>query len=126
MKRVDCLRGMKYMLDRRQLEILYFVFIRPILEYGDILWDNCSQVCSDKLEKVQLAAARVVTGATSTCSSSLLYEETKWEKLEKRREKHKLIHFYKIVNGLTPEYLHARVPEPFLLATILVHMGKYH
>ena len=32
-------------------------------------------------------------------------EKCGWEKLEVRREKHKLIQFYKINNNMTPEYL---------------------
>ena len=58
-----------------------------------------------------MAAARVVTGATLNYSTRLLYEETKWEKLDIRREKHKLIHFCKILHGLTPEYLTDIFPE---------------
>ena len=111
MKRVDCLRGLKFILSRRSLEKMYLVFIRPLLEYGDIVWDNCSIACSDKLEKVQLAAARVVTGGVKTTSNRLLYKETQWEMLQDRREKHKLTHFFKIVNGMTPGYLRDRIPE---------------
>jgi hypothetical protein len=33
---------MKHKLDRKSLEKLYIGFIRPILEYGGIVWDNCS------------------------------------------------------------------------------------
>ena len=40
MKRVDCLRGMKFMLDKKYLERLYFTFIRPFLEYASIVSDN--------------------------------------------------------------------------------------
>jgi hypothetical protein len=31
-----------FKLDRKSLEKLYIGFIRPILEYGGIVWDNCS------------------------------------------------------------------------------------
>ena len=113
MKRVDCLRGMKFLLDRRSLEKLYFIFIRPILEYGDIIWDNCSHRCSEMLERVQLAAARIVTGATQKVEIRLLYEEIKWERLCHRREKHKLVEMYKIVHGLSPDYLRQKVPDLF-------------
>jgi hypothetical protein len=36
-----------------------------ILEYGSEVWDNCGAVNSDRLEKVQTEAARIVTGLTS-------------------------------------------------------------
>ncbi|KAK3099965.1 hypothetical protein FSP39_012658 [Pinctada imbricata] len=43
---------------------MYFSFIRPILEYGDIIFDNCPNYCCEKLESVNIEAARIVTGAT--------------------------------------------------------------
>ena len=33
---------MKHKLDRKSLEKLYIGFIRPILEYGGIVLNNCS------------------------------------------------------------------------------------
>ena len=46
---------------------------------------------SEKLEKINIEAARIVTGATKLVSLSSLNSECGWEKLEVRREKHKLI-----------------------------------
>ena len=65
------------------------------------------------LERVQLAAARIVTGATQNTEICLLYEETKWELLSNRREKHKLIQMYKIYNDLSPKYLRHKIPDFF-------------
>ena len=80
------------------------------MEYADVLWHGCTDQLSSMLERVNLAAARVVTGATRHASGRLLYEETKWESLAQRREKHKLTFMYKIVNGLSPLYLSDRLP----------------
>jgi hypothetical protein len=44
------------------IEKNYLTFIRPVLEYASEVWDNCGQINSDRLEKVQLEAARIVTG----------------------------------------------------------------
>ena len=41
-KRLGALRKHKFNLDRRSLNKLYTTFIRPLLEYADIIWDNCS------------------------------------------------------------------------------------
>ena len=54
---------------------------------------------------------RVVTGATKLCSTAKLYDDTGWDTLESRREKQKLIIFYKIINGLAPTYLNQLVPS---------------
>ena len=88
----------------------YISFIRPILEYADIVWDNCTQYEIDLIEKIQIEAARIVTGATRLVSIELLYRETGWEPLYKRRYKHKMYQFYKMNNDLTPAYLTTLVP----------------
>ena len=41
-------------LDRRSLEILYTSFIRPLLEYGDTIWDNCTLYEKQELEKFKM------------------------------------------------------------------------
>ena len=43
-------------------------------------------------------------------SINALLKETGWEPLSSRRRKHKLVLFYKMVNGLYPDYLHSLVP----------------
>ena len=89
---------------------MYVSFIRPILEYCDTVWDGCTQNECKKLEEVQLAAARVVSGALRGTSHSVIYNELGWETLSERRIRHKLIMFYKMVNGLCPTSLTALVP----------------
>ena len=44
---------LKYNLDREPLEKLYIGFIRPILEYGNVVWDNCTQEESNLIEANQ-------------------------------------------------------------------------
>ena len=34
--RINVMRKLKFNLDRKSLETIYFTFIRPILEYGDV------------------------------------------------------------------------------------------
>ena len=62
--RVNLMRKLKFLLDRRSLEIIYVSFIRPLLEYADVVWDNCILYDGNALEKIQLEAARIVTGTT--------------------------------------------------------------
>ncbi|XP_053398040.1 transient receptor potential cation channel subfamily A member 1 homolog [Mercenaria mercenaria] len=99
------------MLDRNSLEVIYKSFIRPILEYGDVLFDNCTQNEKQELEKIQHEAARIVTGTTKLVSIDKLLSEVGWETLANRRKKHKLVLFYKMKNNLTPSYLSDLVPS---------------
>ena len=90
---------------------MYFSFIRPLLEYADVIWDNCTQYEVNELDKIQNEAARVVTGATKLVSINFLHLETGWEPLASRRKKkHKLLVFYNMVNNLSPNYLSSLVP----------------
>ena len=41
--RFHLLRSMKFIMDRKSLQTIYFSFIRPLLEYADVVWDNCTQ-----------------------------------------------------------------------------------
>ena len=108
--RINIMRRLKFELDRKSLEQIYLVFIRPLLEYGDIIWDNCLQSEKQGLEKIQIEAARIATGATKLVSIAALYRETRWESLDERRRKHKLTLFYKMTNVLSPLCLSSLVP----------------
>jgi hypothetical protein len=69
---------------------MYLVYIRPLFEYACEVWDNCGIGYSDKLEKLQLDAARIVTGLPIFTKSEYLYAETRWETLSERRYRTKL------------------------------------
>ena len=107
------LRPLKFKLDRASLETLYKSFIRPILEYADIIWDapDAHRHGLDILEKVQTEAARLVTGATARCSTENLYSESGWEKLALRRRLHRATMMFKIMTGLAPQTLADKIPS---------------
>jgi uridine kinase len=46
----------------RYLETINITFIRPLLEYADVVWDIKTQILINKLENVQVEAVRFVTG----------------------------------------------------------------
>ena len=60
--RLNILRMLKYSLNRKSLIKIYYSFIRPVLEYADVVWDNCTLRESHLLEDVQVSAARIITG----------------------------------------------------------------
>lgn len=108
---LNILRKFKFHLSRNSLQNLYFAFIRPILEYADIVWDNLPINLQEELEKLNLEAARIVTGLTKLCSKQALYSETGWEPLSVRRKKHRLTQFHKMFYGLTKDYLSNLIPQ---------------
>jgi hypothetical protein len=55
------MRKSRTFLDRYSLEKIYISFIRPLMEYADVIWDNQKQNLINKLENIQLDAARIVS-----------------------------------------------------------------
>ena len=102
---VSIKKKLKYNLNRKTLSQLYITYIRPLLEYASDVWNGCNVADTEKLEKVQLEAARTVTGLTVLSSKESLYFETGWEPLIDRRQRSKLVTMYKIHNELAPKYL---------------------
>ena len=81
-QRISIMKRLKYTLSRSTLKKLYITLIRPILEYGCVIFDACSMSDCKLLETVQYDAARICTGAMW---NSLL-NELGWETLETRRK----------------------------------------
>ena len=75
-RHLGILRKLKYRLSRQNLEKLYLVYIRPIFEYACEIWDNCGVCYSTKLQKLQLDAARIVTGLSIFTNTDKLYSDT--------------------------------------------------
>ena len=59
-KRIGSLRRNKFMLDRLSLSKLYTTYIRSLLEYANIIWDNCSFENKRNLECIQIKVAQHV------------------------------------------------------------------
>jgi hypothetical protein len=64
-KLINLMKKFKYHLDRKSLETIYMAYIRPTLEYGNVLFARTYEVDLDKLDQIQNEAMRVVTGATA-------------------------------------------------------------
>ena len=75
-KNLNIIRRLKYRLSCTNLDKLYLVYIRPLFEYACELWDNCGIGNSQKLEQLQLEAARIVTGLPIFTKTEILYIET--------------------------------------------------
>jgi hypothetical protein len=50
----NIIRKLKFKVDRKSLEHMYFSYVRPILEYADVIWDNCPNYIKEKLEHIFL------------------------------------------------------------------------
>ena len=104
----------------KTLDQIYKMYVRPHLDFCDVmyhipkisnLFDSSFRLLNlmGQIESAQYQAALAVTG---TWNQYKIYEEFRWESLSDRRTFRRLIQFFKIQNGFTPEYLKTPVPVP--------------
>ena len=104
------------------LNNIYKMFIRPHLDYGDIIY-HIPHLCNmfdssislnplmEGIERIQYHAALAITGCWRGSNQNKLYEELGWETLSDRRWARRLMQMYKIHNNLTPKYLKNNLPQ---------------
>ena len=99
------------MLPMPALFTIYKSFIRPHLDYSDIIYDQAYNLSfHQKLESIQYNTALALTGAIRGSSREKLYQELGLESLQLRRWYRKLCCFYKIYNKQAPGYLTELIP----------------
>ena len=112
-KTIGLLRKLQKILTRAPLLTIYKSFIRPHLDYGDIIYDKAyNSSFHQNLEKIQYNSALAITGAIRGTSKEKLYQESGLESLEKRRWYRKICYFCKIFNKQSPIYLLSIIPVP--------------
>ena len=96
---------------REVLDQMYKLYVRPQLDYHRDDPEMNSSL-TKRLESVQYSAALAVARAWKGTSYDKLLDELGWKYLYHRRWFRRLSHFYSIVNGNSPEYLNAELPQP--------------
>ena len=109
-KGLSLLKFLSNYVDRGVLDLSYKLYVRPHLDYGDVIYHNQRADLMDLIERVQYKAALIVSGCWQGTSREKLYEELGWESLSDRRWCRRLAMFYKIVNESAPVYLSEHIP----------------
>ena len=120
-KGIGMLKYLSKYLPRHTLNELYKLYVRPHLDYGDVIYHSPAKVCEfshsvilpnqmEKLESVQYSAALAVSGAWRGTPQEKVYAELGWESLSLQRWSRRLTLFYKFINNLTPGYTKDPIP----------------
>ena len=110
-KTIDLLCKFQQILPRQSLITIYKSFIRPHLDYGDIVYDRAfNESFYKNLESVQDTAAMAITGAIRGTSSEKIFQEVGLESLKSKRWLRKLCLFCKIFHKKSPSYLFQLIP----------------
>lgn len=80
------IRKLKPILPRWSLLIIYKHFVRPHLDYRDVIYDQSSNAWfSSNIKSVQFKTALAITGAIQVFSHNKLYQKFGLEYLNQRR-----------------------------------------
>ena len=111
LKGVGLLRKLSTLLPRQSLLTIYKSFIRPHLDYGEVIYDQpLNESLSNRIESVQYKAALAITGAIQGSSRKKLYQELGLEHLHQRRWMRRLSLFYKFFHSKVLKYIHNHIP----------------
>ena len=85
---------------------IYKLYVRPHLDYGDIVYHRCDPEMrlkfTQRLERTQYSDALAVAGAWRDTNRQRLYEELGWKSLYHRRWYRRLCHFFNLVKSQSP------------------------
>ena len=99
-KGISLIKRLHRYLPRKSLLCIYKSFVRPHLDYADVIYDqpHNDSFCN-KIESIQYNAALAITGAIKGTSRERLYQELGLESLRERRWYRRLVYFFKIVSA---------------------------
>ena len=111
-KGIGVICKLAHVLPRESLITIYKSFVRPHIDYGDIIYDqpNNSSFFA-MIEKVQYNAALAITSAIKGTSQLKLYKELVFESLKFGRWFRHLCFFYKLKTTFIPKYLYDLIPD---------------
>ena len=111
-KTIGIIRKLQNVLPQSALLTIYRSFIRPHLDYGDIIYDKAfNESFHAKLESLQYNATLAITGAIKGSSTEKIYEELGLESLKSRRWYRKMSFLYKVLKSESPSYLFNTIPN---------------
>ena len=112
LKGVGLLSKLSTILPRQSLLTIYKSFIRPNLDYGDVIYDQpLNESPSNRIESVQYKAALAITEAIQGSSRKNLYEELGLEHLHQRLWMRQLCLFYKAFRSKVLKYIQSLIPS---------------
>ena len=109
---IAVLKKLRYSLPRKSLITIYKALLRPLLDYGDIIYDQPhNESACEKLESVQYKVTSAITGAIQGTSREKIYQELGLESLRARRWHKDLSYMFKIMKEEAPNYLIDLIPK---------------
>ena len=115
-KGIGMIKLLSRYIPRPSLDQIYKLHVRSYFDHCDVIYhvppvdnpyshEHKQNLLMNRLESMQYSVALAITGAWRGTSRERIYKELGWESLSDRRWYRRLIIFFKIINGLVPDYL---------------------
>ena len=107
-KLLGLLKRLRRSLSISALSMFYRTYIRPVLEYGNVVLSDLPAYLIDKLERFQRKAARIVLRLplfNDQTPHRELLSQLKWPSLASRRRHQLVLLGYRMFNGYVPQHL---------------------
>ena len=98
-------------MPHKSLITIYKAFLRPLIDYGDIIYDQPQyESFCEKPESIEDKAALAIMGAKRRSYREKMYQELRLESLKSRRWYRRLSCMFKIMEEKAPNYLKNSIP----------------
>ena len=95
-------------------EILHYIYnalVQPHFDYCSIVWGNCGKTLSERLQKLQNRAARILTSSSYDADARFLLQQLGWKDLITQRQIQVALMVFKALNDLAPDHLSSMFTE---------------
>ena len=102
---IGAIKRVKPFVPQSTLLNTYNSLVQSHFDYCSPVWGNCGKTLSNKLQKLQNRAARVITSSDYDVNVDSLFPRLSWKDLKSQRQIQNALIVFKSLNGVVPEYL---------------------
>ena len=109
---IAVIKKLRHTLPRKSLLTIYKVFLRPLIDYGDIIYDHPHNISfCEKFESVQYKAALAIIRAMQGTSREKILQGLGLGSVKSGRWFRRLCCMFKIMKNEAPNYLISLIPK---------------
>ena len=101
---IGLIKRVKPFVPQSTLLNIYNSLVQSNFDYCSLIWSNGGKTLSNKLQKLQNRAARVITSSNFDVDVDSLFHKLSWKDLKSQRQIQNALMVFKSSNGLVPEY----------------------
>ena len=105
---MGAIKRIRHLIPFNILINVYDSLVQPYVNYCSVVWGDCGSGLSEKLQKLQNHAARILMCTNYDSDIDELLRVLGWRKLKYQRFESAAVMMYKSLHEMTPEYLSSR------------------